>query len=551
MLVIHPLPPPRPFPPTDPLNWFRQALANDQAEIDAPPAPSLKWFRWLFAAFLFSFLFDYKSPDLEFGAVATGGSPFQFAFLGIALLSGGLATLFGWRRLLVRPGVYLVLLWWGYTLLSLAVAFLWGNETGRILRLAIPQILVGFGLNATLVVAACGMRPGEAARWFLFAAVGNVVWRFAFGATAYQTPISEIRMEVLSPAMGFLFAWSACAFLLRLRFTWWSLFVLGLPLAIAAISVTRSLALPLMVSFATAGFCLVLAMCWRVYDLRFPLRKTGPLLAMGAAMVLCIAAAVMVDPTLGERWYQRMFDNRGIDGATSEDLSSLMRKAEAKSMWDILAQEPHSFLYGRGLGASYYWDESYYPELFLVYPDDRHQFPDEIYSAGHSIWTYTLFATGFLGIGATLLAFFLPMGLSLHAAWLNSRTVMGPRAWDGFLVYLPFVAMWATLSESITRNPFDERFTGVLFGFLMALPQFFYNRACYLRYRENLGQASPQIILDEETATELQGIDAPRPLFQGKTPAPPTEATEAGGHHLVSCRYEFDEAPPGRPSAKP
>ncbi len=215
------------------LNWFRQALANDQAEIDAPPAPSLTWFRWLFAGFLFSFVFDYKSPELEFGAVSTGGSVFQFAFLGLAMATGGLATLLGWKHLLVRPGVYSVILWWGYVVMALTVAFLWGNETGRILRLAIPLLLVGFGLNATLIVAACGMRAGEAVRWFLGAAMTNVLWRFVFGATMTNTPLSEIRMEILSPAIGFLFAWTGCAFLLRHRFTWWSLVILGVPLAVA------------------------------------------------------------------------------------------------------------------------------------------------------------------------------------------------------------------------------------------------------------------------------------------------------------------------------
>ena len=94
------------------------------------------------------------------------------------------------------------------------------------------------------------------------------------------------------------------------------------------------------------------------------------------------------------------------------------------------------------------------------------------------------------------------MGLSLHSAYLNSRTVMGPRAFDTFLIFLPFVGMWAVLSESITRNPFDERFTGVLFGFIMALPQFYYNRAHYLMFREKLGQEAAQVILDEDSLPE-------------------------------------------------
>ena len=525
------------------MKWYKQALANDQAEIDAPASGKLKWFRCLFVLFFFSFVFDYRSPELEFGAVSTGGSLFQFAFIGLALFSGGLATLLGVKHLLVRPGVYLVLLWWGYIAMSLAVAFLWGNDPGRILRLAVSPLLVGLGINTTLIVAANGMRPGEVVRWFLFAALVNVVWRFAFGALAYDSPLSEIRMEILSPGIGFLFSWVGCAFLLRHKFSWFSLVIFGVPLAIAAISVTRSLALPLVVSFLAGGFCLALAMAWRMYDLRFPLRKIGPLFAMGGAMAFVIVGVALLQPNLAERWHQRLFDNRGEGLETSEDVSSLMRKAEAKSMWDILSKEPHSFICGRGLGAAYYWDEDYFPELFVVYPDDRHQFPDEIFTAGHSIWTYTLFSTGFIGIGITLLSFFIPIGLSLHSAYLNSRTVMGPRAWDSFLVFLPFVSMLATLSESVTRNPFDERFTGVLFGFMVALPQFFYNRAFYLSYREALGQGATQLILDEDTAAQIESSSVD-PLLKGRVAAE-GDGNKSGGHHLVGCRYDF-EPPPNR-----
>ncbi|MEM9281320.1 MAG: hypothetical protein AAGA96_05805 [Verrucomicrobiota bacterium] len=518
------------------MRWLEKATANDQAEIDAPPMMALKWFRLLFVVFLFSFVFDYKSPDIEFGATRTGGSLFQFAFLGIALLSGGIASILGAKYLFVRPGVFLVLFWWGYIAFSLAVAFAWGNESGRILRLAIPLLLVGLGLNVTLIVAANGMRPGEVVRWFLIACVTNVLWRFGFGATASGVPLSEIRMEILSPSMRFLFAWAGCAFVLRHRFTWWSLLILGLPLAIAAISVTRSMVLPFGVSFIVAAFCLILGLVWKMYDLRFPVKKLGPLIGMGAAAALVLTGAMMVQPTLAERWYQRVFDNRGEGGATTEDLSSLMRKAEAKSMWDILAEQPHSFIYGRGLGASYYWDEAYYPELFLVYPNDRHQFPDEIFSAGHSIWTYSLFSTGFVGVGVMLLAFLIPMGMSLRSAQLNAGTVMGPKAWDSFLAFLPFVAMWAVLSESITRNPFDERFTGVLFGFMMALPQFFFNRAYYLNYREEMGQNATQLILDEEDAEGLEeelAMAGPAMLQPGDP---------RSGHHLVHSKVEYESS---------
>jgi len=90
------------------------------------------------------------------------------------------------------------------------------------------------------------------------------------------------------------------------------------------------------------------------------------------------------------------------------------------------------------------------------------------------------------------------------------------------------------LSESITRNPFDERFTGVLFGFMMALPQFFYNRACFLNYREAIGQQVPQLVIDEELEIALEDDE----LFQGRPSG--SEGPGGKGHHLVGSRFSFE-----------
>ncbi|MDF1810967.1 MAG: hypothetical protein P1V20_02095 [Verrucomicrobiales bacterium] len=473
-----------------------------QVELDAPPTASCGLFRILFVVYLASFVFDYKSVDLGFGAASTGGSPLQYGFLLLAILSGGIGSILGLRHLLTKPGVYLIILWWSYVLFAVVVAVLSGNEVGRILRLLIPSLLVGLGMNLTLICACVGMRPGEAVRWFLLAGVTNVVWKFIYGGFLSGIPLSEVRMGILSPAMRFLFAWSACALLLRHRFTPWVFLVFGLPLATAVLSITRSMAFPIVVSFISAACCLGLAMWWKMYDLKHAFRKISVLAVFGFAALGIVLIAIISLPNVADRWSQRIFDNKGAGGATTEDLSTLMRKAEAKSMWDILSKDPETFVYGKGLGAGYYWDEDYYPELFLVYPKDRHQFPHNIYSAGHSIWTYTLFSRGMIGVVVTLSVFFISMYLSLKSAHMNSKTVMGPRAWDSFLIFLPFVGMWAMLSESITRNPFDERFTGVLFGVLLVFPQFYFNRAWFLKHREKIGQEAPQIILDEDLVPE-------------------------------------------------
>ncbi|MCB1229714.1 MAG: hypothetical protein KDN19_05585 [Verrucomicrobiae bacterium] len=468
-----------------------------QNEVDAPPSASLAVLRWCLVVFLFSFAFDYKAPDLTFAAQKTGGSFFQFAFLGLALVSSGLALLIGWRHLLVRPGIYLILAWWGYIAYLLTVSFLSGNEPGRILRLVITPLLLGLALTTTHIAACAGMRPGEAVRWYLAAALTSVVWNLFFGIFGYEQSLDEVRMEILSPAIRFLFAWVGCSLLLRRTFSWWTIFVLAVPMIPTVLSITRSLAFPIMASAMGATFCLILGIMWRLYPPSHPAKRIGPL-AIGAVCGLgAIVILALAMPQVTERWTERLFHNKG-GGATTEDLSSLMRKAEAKAMVDILSNDPISYIYGKGLGAAYYWDESFYPELFQVYPEDRHQFAEEIYTAGHCTWTFAIFSSGIIGVLVTLGMFFAVMGYSLWAAWTNSQTVMGRWAWDAHLLFFPFVAMLCTLSESITRNPFDDRMTGVLFGFVAALPQFFFNRAFYLRHREQEAVLTPQIILKEE-----------------------------------------------------
>ena len=488
-------------------------LDRKQTELDAPPTPWCGFFRIIFLVYLASFVFDYKAVGLEFGAASTGGSPMQYAFLGLAMLSGMVGSIAGAKHLLTRPGIYMVLLWWGYIIFSIVVAVLSGNEMGRILRLLIPSLLVGFAINLTMICACTGMRPAEMVRWFLIAGLTNVVWKFLYGTVISGVPLSEVRMGILSPAMRFLFAWAGCALVLRHKFSPWILLVFGLPLASATLSITRSMAFPVVLSFITATFCLGLGILWKMYDFRHAARKFFALVGFGFAALAILLIMIVSMPEVAERWSQRIFDNMGQGGATSEDLSSLMRKAEAKSMWDILSRDPHTFIYGKGIGASYYWDEDYYPELFLVYPEDRHQFPFEIYSAGHSIWTYTLFSRGFIGVFVVLGTFFFAMVLSLRSARLISKTVMGPRAWDSFLMFFPFVGIWAMMSESITRNPFDERFTGVLLGILLVLPQFYFNRAYFLRYREKCGREAPQMILDDENLPEDIRVDPSREKF--------------------------------------
>ncbi len=470
---------------------------RDDAAIDPAPGPMFRWIRWCFLVFMFSFVFDYKSPGTGLGAESTGSSLFQYTFLGLALASGCISTLLGLRYLIIRPGVFLVLLWWGYIAFMFVVAILQGNEMSRIIQMAITPVLIGLAINVTMITVCAGMRPATAIKWFLIVGCLNVAWKLFFGFVGYGVSISEVRMEILSPAMPFLFAWVACALLLRRKFTWWTLVILGLPMATAVLSITRSVAIPLIASAIGATICLILAVMWRMYDKRHVIRKPASITAVGAAAVGLVLMFAVIQPQVIERWTEHLFDNAG-EGATTEDSSTLMRKSEGKAMWEALENNPETFVYGKGIGAGYHGEKSVFPELHQFSEGDRHSTSETIYTAGHSFWTYTLFSSGWIGIAFTIGAFLYTMWFSLRAAKLNSLTVMGKRAPDTYLIFLPLVATLATLSESITRNPFDERFTGVLIGFMFVFPQVFYNRAFYLMHREEVSNTAPQIILGED-----------------------------------------------------
>ena len=175
-----------------------------------------------------------------------------------------------------------------------------------------------------------------------------------------------------------------------------------------------------------------------------------------------------------ERWNERLFHNAS-DQNLGADISYLTRKAEADAIWKILSDDPIHFIHGRGIGCSYYWDPAYLPEIWLVMPKEDTDV-DEIWFAGHSIWTYGLLSGGVIALAAYLMLFGATAAFSLIAARANASDP-GPDQW---LAFLPFVATCCLLSETLTANPFQERLTGILFGMMAGLPQAFMVRASWI-----------------------------------------------------------------------
>ncbi|MFN0127807.1 MAG: hypothetical protein ACKV19_14095 [Verrucomicrobiales bacterium] len=418
---------------------------------------------WVFAL---AWAFDFKA---DVGEGAQGGSLAQALFLLVACLSGGAAMVLSGRQLLLRPGVWLLLLWWGFLGYIALTSLGQGVEPGRFARIVLPYLMIGLGLGVAQAAAGRGLTPMQIVTPMVAAGVINVVWRVVYGFMFKGATLETARMEVFSPAMNPLFAYLGAAMLLRPRFHWTNLAVAAVALGGVLISVTRGLLFPIVTAGVVGTGCFVLGAAWGVFSLRQIPRKVVALVGGGAFGLMVLGGAQVAAPTLIERWSQRLFHHAGNN--TSADLSWLTREAEAQGMLTILEKDPVHFVIGKGMGGSYYWDPSYWPELWTVYPSN-YDFSGDIWFNGHSVWTYTLFSGG--GIGLVLhLAFFgaaVLHGLAAVRASARSGRVDG-QTWLGFL---PVFTVCCLLSESFTSNQLAERLAGVMLGLSAGLPQALY-----------------------------------------------------------------------------
>lgn len=440
--------------------------------VAVPVAPEAVWVERLLWLFLAAFALDYRADMARQGSGGAGLD--QLLFLGAAGFStAGIAWL-GRRHLLVRPGAWFLILWSGFLVFLLGNALLQGVAPGRSLRIILPFGLCLAGMMNAHVAGCLGLRPSRIVAPVFAAACVNVVWRIVHGFLFKEISVETVRVEVQSPANNWIAAWIGCTLLLRPRFHW------TLPLACAVlftgifITVTRSLLFPVMASALASFVCFALSCRWGVQSAAELPRRMLPV-GLAVSLVLgCIGIAAVSQPALLERWNERLF-HHAADRNTTADISYLTRRAEADAIWKILDENPIRFIHGKGIGASYYWDPAYMPEIHLVFPPDL-EVGHDVWFAGHSTWTYALFSGGAIGLLAHIALIVGVMAASLHAARSNA-THPGPDQW---LAFLPFVAACCLLSETLTSNPFDERLAGIIFGMMAGLPQSFLVRASWI-----------------------------------------------------------------------
>lgn len=444
-----------------------------------PQARHAAWVERLLWVFLFSFAFDYRASDTGGGAGID-----QLLFLAACIGSTAGIVALGWKTLTVRPGAWLIAFWTLFITFMLANAVLQGVQIGRSIRIIMPLVFCLFGLVNAHIAGCMGIRPSRIVRPIFIIACINILWRIFHGFAFNQASLETVRFEVQSPATNWIAAWIGCAVLLRSRFHWSLLVACGVLFIGIVITVSRSLIFPVIVGGMAASVCFVLGVKWGIYHWSSLGKRLLPVGAAFLLILLAIGAVAVFQPVMIERWNERLFHNAS-DRNLGADISYLTRKAEADAIWKILADDPVHFIHGRGVGSSYYWDSAYLPEIWLVIPKTEANV-DEIWFAGHSIWTYGLLSGGVIALASYLILFGGTAACSLLAARANASDP-GPDQW---LAFLPFVATCCLLSESLTSNPFQERLIGIIFGLMAGLPQAFMVRSSWIHTGHRLAPLS-------------------------------------------------------------
>ena len=428
----------------------------------------------LFWVFMLSFAFDYKAEE-----PTPNSQIIQFGFLGIALLATALMMVIGAPFLLIRPGAWLLAIWALFLCFMAGNALLQGVEPVRFLKTGLPFYLTFAAMLNAHVVVASGVRLSKVATPIFVTAITNIIWRMVYGLLFTSSTLDTARAEILSPALSWSAAFIGCSVLLRGRFHWTMLLAAGALFTAMLLSITRSLLFPMAASaFATSLFFLF-GLRWGAFRLQDLFKRIWPIAVVGVVTSVFVAGLFVAFPNTLDRWQERLFAPTA-DRNMKTDPSILTRQAEAKAIFDILDRDPLYYLNGMGVGASFYWDDAYFPELYQVLdPEELEEESSDIWYAGHSIWTYSLFSGGFIAVSAFIGLFVASIAYSLSSAAANARQP-GPDYW---LLFLPAVAAICILSESATSNPFDERLLGMIFGATFSFSQAGFVRAHQLKFR--------------------------------------------------------------------
>lgn len=320
--------------------------------------------------FILPFGFDFRGR--------VGGSFPQYALAAISLV-GFLGFAFAikprFRRRQGRALGVAVALWWsflGSTLITLGIS---RPPTGNYVRVVFPFVLFGLGLLLVRMLLDKSRDIGVLWKPLLFASLVSVVWRFIFGLSHADVSLSQIRFQILSPAVPLFLGLGGLALFSKRRRS--AIVVTGFVLSATsvALSVTRG--------YIFAIGAIVIAM---LVTLGLP-RVIRAFTLIGVLIILTFGGIAVLNPGLAARWNGRVFGGESL-------ATYYTRVAQVTGTMHEVSGGLATSLIGKGLGAFYHWDAHYYSRVHRVMQEDtffkKRFYPTEV------LWTYPFFAGGAL-----------------------------------------------------------------------------------------------------------------------------------------------------------
>ncbi|MEM7384701.1 MAG: hypothetical protein AAF514_07115, partial [Verrucomicrobiota bacterium] len=189
----------------------------------------IKKLYWIYAL---AFTFDFRGAE--------GGSPVQFLFLGAAAGSGLLILFIGRNLLFSRPTGIVAIAWILLFFYSGFLAVLEGISPGNYLRNIISIFLCGLSMSVVIVMANHRFGPAELLRPLFYMGTINCIWRVIYPVVVQGNAIDQVRTDILSPALPFMFGVSACAIVLREKLTIPDIIAGLVCIGVVALSITRT-----------------------------------------------------------------------------------------------------------------------------------------------------------------------------------------------------------------------------------------------------------------------------------------------------------------------
>ena len=364
----------------------------------------------------------------------------------------------------VRQGNRLFL---GYTagvlLLGCFSAILFDAVLFNTLRVAFPFFVFFFGAWVGSIAAEDDRVTAKLILHCEIASLISMVFRYIYATRIMGVDMEDMRYQLLSPALPFVLAFTIARFLYGRGFQFLALLSAVLAVSTIVLSVTRAF----IITAAMAGVSWVFLVGWSRWksvlipklDLWRVIGGVAGLVTAGVGMFL----AYVFRPEIFNSWSIRLFSARSdIDG---QDITYIVRVAEAQGIWDAVKTSPLSILIGKGFGNFYDWSGEYAEYIRRISVGMLDEFGGRWFAA-HSVFTYGLFFGGVFGLIWGCYLFLLPLYRLLSQARVPQGNTSGPFVASFVTVYL---TIFLYLSQSLTSNPFGERLSGLYLGVVVGL----------------------------------------------------------------------------------